>query len=142
MKMTEKGNRKQHASGINNEKRVISCISMILKGLASAVALAAAGVIISGLLLVFTSMNMDLSVLIIMAFITAGASVTGFAAAAAARKRGIITGMAAGSIYIGIILTIFVLIAGTGLPSAERAALMAIPAAASAAAGILGVGRN
>lgn len=142
MKMTEKDNKKQYTAGIGNKKRVILHISMIMKGFASAVALAAAGVIISGLLLIFTSMNMDTSVVIIMVFVTAGASVSGFTAAAAAGKRGMITGMAAGLIYISIILTIFVFIAGTGLPSPERVILMAIPAAASAAAGILGVGRN
>ncbi len=113
-----------------------------LKGFAIAIAVAAAGILITGMMLLFTAMGIDSSVGIIMVFITVGAFINGFTAAAAAGRKGLIAGFAAGIVYVGALTAFFALAVGTGAPSPGRAALLAIPVAASAAAGVLGVGRN
>ena len=127
---------------INAGRTVAAGVRKGLKGFTAAVAAAAAGVLISGLMLFFTAMGIDSSTGIIIAFITVGAFINGYTAAAAVGRKGLITGIAAGVIYVGALTVFFALTAGTGAPSAGRAALLAIPVAASGAAGVLGVGKH
>ncbi len=140
MKKSDKSNRKnltQSRSG-----GASACILKGLKGFTIALIMAAAGILISGLMLLFTAMGIDSSTGLIMVFITAGAFINGFTAAAAVGKKGLIAGFAVGLLYVGVLTAFFALVVGTGAPSSGRAALLAIPVAASAAAGVLGVGRN
>ena len=127
---------------INAGRTAAAGVRKGLKGFTAAVAAAAAGVLISGLMLFFTAMGIDSSTGIIIAFITVGAFINGYTAAAAVGRKGLITGIAAGVIYVGARTVFFALTAGTGAPSAGRAALLAIPVAASGAAGVLGVGKH
>ncbi|MCI6711124.1 MAG: TIGR04086 family membrane protein [Anaerovoracaceae bacterium] len=127
---------------INAGRTAAAGVRKGLKGFTAAVAAAAAGVLISGLMLFFTAMGIDSSTGIIIAFITVGAFINGYTAAAAVGRKGLITGIAAGVIYVGALTVFFALTAGTGAPSAGRAALLAIPVAASGAAGVLGVGKH
>lgn len=127
---------------INAGRTAAAGVRKGLKGFTAAVAAAAAGVLISGLMLFFTAMGIDSSTGIIIAFITVGAFINGYTAAAAVGRKGLITGIAAGVIYVGALTVFFALAAGTGAPSAGRAALLAIPVAASGAAGVLGVGKH
>ena len=127
---------------INAGRTAAAGVRKGLKGFTAAVAAAAAGVLISGLMLFFTAMGIDSSTGIIIAFITVGAFINGYTAAAAVGRKGLITGIAAGVTYVGALTVFFALAAGTGAPSAGRAALLAIPVAASGAAGVLGVGKH
>lgn len=127
---------------INAGRTAAAGVRKGLKGFTAAVAAAAAGVLISGLMLFFTAMGIDSSTGIIIAFITVGAFINGYTAAAAVGRKGLITGIAAGVIYVGALTVFFALTAGTGAPSAGRAALLTIPVAASGAAGVLGVGKH
>lgn len=127
---------------INAGRTAAASVRKGLKGFTAAVAAAAAGVLISGLMLFFTAMGIDSSTGIIIAFITVGAFINGYTAASAVGRKGLITGIAAGVIYVGALTVFFALTAGTGAPSAGRAALLAIPVAASGAAGVLGVGKH
>lgn len=139
MKEKDKNNKKPRA---NSGGSAAASVRTGLKGFAAAITLAAAGLLASGLLLLFTAMGIDSSVGVIMAFITVGAFINGFTAAAAVGRRGLLTGSAAGIIYVGALTAFFALAIGTGAPTPGRAALFAIPVAASAAAGVLGVGRR
>lgn len=127
---------------INAGRTAAAGVRKGLKGFTAAVAAAAAGVLISGFMLFFTAMGIDSSTGIIIAFITVGAFINGYTAAAAVGRKGLITGIVAGVIYVGALTVFFALTAGTGAPSAGRAALLAIPVAASGAAGVLGVGKH
>lgn len=139
MKEKDKSNKKARAQ---TSASAAAGLRTGLKGFAAAIALVAAGLIVSGLLLLFTTMGVDSSIGVIMAFITVGAFVNGFMAAAAVGRKGLLTGLAAGILYVGALTAFFAFAVGTGAPSAGRAALLAVPVAASAAAGVLGVGRH
>ena len=83
---------------INAGRTAAAGVRKGLKGFTAAVAAAAAGVLISGLMLFFTAMGIDSSTGIIIAFITVGAFINGYTAAAAVGRKGLITGIAAGVI--------------------------------------------
>ena len=141
MKKNEnKGKKTGH--NVNTARSAAAGVRKGLKGFAAGIVTAAAGVFVSGLMLLFTAMGIDSSTGIIMAFITVGAFINGYTAAAAAGRKGLITGIIAGTVYVGVLTVFFALTAGTGAPSAGRAALLAIPVAASGAAGVLGVGKH
>ena len=139
MKEKDKSNKKERAQTSGS---AAAGVRTGLKGFAAAIAIAAAGLLVSGLMLLFTAMGVDSSVGVIMTFITAGAFINGFTAAAATGRKGLLTGLAAGIVYVGALTAFFAFAVGTGAPSAGRAALLAVPVAASAAAGVLGVGRR
>ncbi len=140
MKKNDKKSRKNFSG--NNTAGAAAGVLKGLKGFAVSIIVAAAGILITGLILLFTAMGIDSSVGVIMVFITVGAFINGFTAAAAVGRKGLIAGFAAGIVYVGVLTAFFALAVGTGAPAPGRAALLAIPVAASATAGVLGVGRN
>ena len=141
MKKNENAGRKSK-NDINTGRKAAAGVRKGLTGFTAALAAAAAGILISGILLLFKALGIDSSTGIIMAFITVGAFINGYTAAAAVGRKGLIAGIIAGIIYVGALTVFFALVIGTGAPSAGRAALLAIPVAASGAAGVLGVGKH
>jgi putative membrane protein (TIGR04086 family) len=123
-------------------KNIISGIKKASKGFAAGMLLAAAGILLSGLFLMLTEMKMETSQIIIMIFITAGAFINAFMFSSAVGRRGLLTGLCAGFIYLASILICFALILGSRDAITFRLVLFTAPLAVSAAAGILGVSRS
>ncbi len=121
---------------------ILSGIKKTVKGFCTAIFAAAAGVCISGAFAAVTSMKLESAPLVIMAFVTVGAFVNGACAASAIGKKGLVVGTAAGLFYTACIITCMSLVSGCTDIMSARLALFAFPVAASAAAGILAVGRK
>lgn len=121
---------------------VLSGIKKTVKGFCVAMFAAVAGVCISGALAAVTSMKLESAPAVIMAFVTVGAFVNGACAASATGKKGLVVGTAAGLLYTACVIVCMSLVLSCTDIMSARLALFAFPVAASAAAGVLAVGRK
>lgn len=121
-------------------KNILKAFRKASAGAAAAALLTGAGLGVDGLLLKFTGLSVEHSAWLLLFVAVLGGAVSGFAAGAAAGRRGLFAGALGGLIYAAAVAACFLWLLGSCRVSMVRMLLFLIPVAAGAAGGFAGAG--
>lgn len=117
-------------------------VRKIFTGIAAAVVITTAGVLINGLLLMVTPLKIETSPAVLIIFITVSAVILGFLTASAIGKKGFFIGILSGFFFIILLNILLGAVLGYSHVVSVRSLLFLIPVAGAALGGIVGVGRK
>ncbi|MCI8284073.1 MAG: TIGR04086 family membrane protein [Firmicutes bacterium] len=117
-------------------------VKKIFTGIAAAVVITTAGVLINGFLLMVTPLKIETSPALLIGFITVSAVILGFLTASAVGKKGFFIGILSGFFFIILLNILLGVVLGYSHVVSVRSLLFLIPIAGAALGGIVGVGRK